>query len=48
MKDGADIGANGHRMAMTNTAQKSEEFLAISVVAFNKNSEAKKSYCFLD
>ena len=44
MKDGADTGTNGHKIAMTNTAQKSEEFLAVSVAAFNKNSEAMKSY----
>lgn len=43
MKDSADTGTNGHKMAMTNTAQKSEELPALSVVAFDKNSEAMKS-----
>lgn len=43
MKDSADTGTNGHKMAMTNTAQKSEEF-----PAFHKNSEAMKSHQVLD
>lgn len=44
MKDGADMGTNRHKMAMTNTYSESEEFLALGVVAFNKSSEAMKSY----
>lgn len=30
MKVGADMKTNGHEMAMTNTAEKSEEFLTLT------------------